>query len=957
MKSNGDVVVGRDVLSGSSVSTSDPLERVEPPATATESEREMPGRSRVAEWTAAAVIVLAPLLVFHQILFGGYTLSQAPLGIHEDKVVDGLPFITVSDPCASAMQDEPWLVHIRRSLANGEVPLVNLRNGLGAPLLESLQSGVWYPPNLWLFVLDTSRPGFFDWFSVAHVTVFLAGLYALGLLYGRRELALAVAVSVAFCGVTYQHMNMVHYRGAVWLPWMLWGAVRIARGRVNVWTLAGLAGAVICNATAGNTQDTVTSLIAMSGVFTVEWLARLSHTPSDIGTALWPRTSSAVVFSLVVGGGLAIGSLAILPYLVARGDGDLTTFVGTHRSIAAIDWDWMLCLLMPRIVGMGPHYLRDHGVGHWPSDFTTAGMLFVGLCAAAICIPSVPEHRRYASRAALAGLLLLLVTGLLKIKHVPLFDFFARIPFLGEVMFSKYHLWIYPVLGILGVAGLERTATMSPAARRRVVGITVAVGVLAGIAVGWRISHSEHWKSVWSAGFDPVVTRHLLQIYAVSLGTAVAAAALWCWRPERAGWALVALLVGQAALLCPQAYREERPAYVAFPSPFNPMPRGALESVNFTDPNWSRGVFRADASRAGFLVHGGTALLEIVEGTVLRFAGSGDREVVAVSGDQVWLAGGALDPETDGWPAIVRLVSRPKDFVSKYDPSARQRCLTNISANQNLFADVEEMSVFDPITNRRLNDFLSRHFEVAMPNVSLQPRNDRPPFTPRQVAALQWLGVSELWGYRAEPQPDCTQPASDVTRLARPVPLAFVISREDFDRLDSQWEHVPVEQSLADLHEAIAKRGLRIDASAGINRIELTGDKPVTGMLVLNQAYSGGWRINGRPARSFCNLLTAWELDAANATTTLVARYEPRGLASAWRLCCCGAVVIAGALAWTIWRNRTGGWAVASPQPVLFAEGTEGDGTEQVHQRQAPDIPGQRTDTRSAAPVGRRRAA
>ncbi|MGQ9870575.1 hypothetical protein [Leptodesmis sp.] len=101
--------------------------------------------------------------------------------------------LPVVDPAAGSQQDHPWLFHIGIALRQGEIPFINLDNGLGAFLLESLQSGVLYPPNLLLPVMDLSSSQFFDLFQVLHILLLAIGSFLLFRLYIRWQLALILA--------------------------------------------------------------------------------------------------------------------------------------------------------------------------------------------------------------------------------------------------------------------------------------------------------------------------------------------------------------------------------------------------------------------------------------------------------------------------------------------------------------------------------------------------------------------------------------------------------------------------------------------------------------------------------------------------------------------------------------------------------------------------------------------
>jgi hypothetical protein len=78
------------------------------------------------------VLLLAPLVTFSPIVFGGYTLNQNDAGIDPSRLYGHLGGIPVMDPAGSGLGDEPFLFNLRRELARGHVPLLNMKNGMGA---------------------------------------------------------------------------------------------------------------------------------------------------------------------------------------------------------------------------------------------------------------------------------------------------------------------------------------------------------------------------------------------------------------------------------------------------------------------------------------------------------------------------------------------------------------------------------------------------------------------------------------------------------------------------------------------------------------------------------------------------------------------------------------------------------------------------------------------------------
>lgn len=75
-------------------------------------------------------------------------------------------------------------------------------------------------------------------------------------------------------------------------------------------------------------------------------------------------------------------------------------------------------------------------------------------------------------------------------------------------------------------------------------------------------------------------------------------------------------------------------------------------AADHTDPNWVRGISR---HRAGFFMAEESQLAGLSPGQTVTLARSGPRRVVAIDGRNVWLEGGLLDPDGDGFPHPIGL--------------------------------------------------------------------------------------------------------------------------------------------------------------------------------------------------------------------------------------------------------------------------------------------------------------
>ncbi|HSR35275.1 MAG TPA: hypothetical protein VLY63_32290, partial [Anaerolineae bacterium] len=125
------------------------------------------------------------------------------------------------------------------SLSSGQLPLWNPHLYGGAPFLADMQTGLFYPPNLALFLLFPSFPyKAMEWMAALHV--FLAGLFmylCLRYLEPGRSLRLPAAV-VGAIAYMFSDLFIVHFGNlnliavAAWLPLiflLFWRALRTRR--------------------------------------------------------------------------------------------------------------------------------------------------------------------------------------------------------------------------------------------------------------------------------------------------------------------------------------------------------------------------------------------------------------------------------------------------------------------------------------------------------------------------------------------------------------------------------------------------------------------------------------------------------------------------------------------------------------------------------------------------------
>lgn len=497
------------------------------------------------------VILAAIATVFHPIVFENYTIAQSNYATLEVPPY-GAPVVPVTDPGAGGRQDEPWFVLIRRALAHGEIPLVNLSNGLGAPLLESLQPGALYVANPILLLLDTTKPVFFDVFVLLHVFLFVGGLYVLTRLYARASAALPAALLVGLSGITLVHVNMVHYRAQAWTPWAAYAIVQIARGdRRRAWFCL-LAFAHVAMYTSGALQEAFLGSLLLAALFAIE----LASARIDAPRERHERLRRSVRAALALASSSAIACVSFVPYLVARADGDFFTAAADTRAVVSYTVRGLAHFLVPHASGLYPYPFTGREFELSISDFSTLGVLLCVAGGIAVFHDRALARRERLRFVAFASLVVL---GLAKLGGLPLFDFFQDVPLLKEILFLKYQGWVFIATALVLACGLESLARVDPRARRRSALLaSVVVGTLTAITLWTVWGHPVHdW---WSA-LPELVARNAARNFAGAFGAALIGCALVFVWPRGTLLLLVPLVTVQATLARKDGWPVRRAEY------------------------------------------------------------------------------------------------------------------------------------------------------------------------------------------------------------------------------------------------------------------------------------------------------------------------------------------------------------------------------------------------------------
>ncbi len=191
------------------------------------------------------IILLISIAFFWQFFFKGLLPipSDTIIGLYHPfrdlyakDYPRGVPFknFLITDP---VKQQIPWKKLAMELEKKLELPLWNPYNFSGTPHLANFQSGVFYPPNIFLIIL----PFNFGWSLIISIQVFLAGFFMYLYLKNqnlKNEPSLIGAISFSLSGFFIAWLewgNIIHT--ALWLPLILLSIDKIFENKGRKWSL------------------------------------------------------------------------------------------------------------------------------------------------------------------------------------------------------------------------------------------------------------------------------------------------------------------------------------------------------------------------------------------------------------------------------------------------------------------------------------------------------------------------------------------------------------------------------------------------------------------------------------------------------------------------------------------------------------------------------------------------
>ncbi len=289
---------------------------------------QLPLRRRVAPDLALILLLLiAPLLMFHQQTLGGRTLLPS------ENLFQHLPYSAYREVARApatphnhllsdmVLQNLQWKSFIRAQMAQGELPLWNPHQFAGVPFFAAGQHSALYPLSVIYYALPLSAA--YGWFIL--LNLWLAGMFMAGFM---RALGLGRA-GAGLAGITYQLSGFLIasavfpmiVAAAVWLPLILWMIENILRGR-SLWIFRGTAllwvviGAIAvgCNILAGHIELTIYTLLIAGyyAAFQLVWGFARRWREGGRPPLRWAATTAAWLMALAALG-IGLAALQLIP--------------------------------------------------------------------------------------------------------------------------------------------------------------------------------------------------------------------------------------------------------------------------------------------------------------------------------------------------------------------------------------------------------------------------------------------------------------------------------------------------------------------------------------------------------------------------------------------------------------------------------------------------------------------
>ncbi len=273
------------------------------------------------------------------------------------------------------LENAVWKLHIRRTLADGELPLWNPQIFTGLPFLAAGQASTLYPLNILFYVLPLDVA--FGWFTALQVGLAGANMYLLGrVLRLRRPAALLSGVVFMFSGFLIVSVVFTMFvAAAVWLPLLLAiieiiirkqeekgnrsfhpiPYVAVGAAVIGVMILAGHPELIYYTMLVAAAYTLMRLLIALHAIRNTEYGGQIqeSRTPYPVSRIL--KLAGWLLSMALLG--VAAGGVQLLPLLELL---PLNFREGSASYQQVVEWAWptrhVLTFFLPDIFGNPSHH-------------------------------------------------------------------------------------------------------------------------------------------------------------------------------------------------------------------------------------------------------------------------------------------------------------------------------------------------------------------------------------------------------------------------------------------------------------------------------------------------------------------------------------------------------------------------------------------------------------------------
>ena len=201
----------------------------------------------------------------------------------------------------------------------GRIPLWNLDENCGIPIVADASSSVFYPGKL-VFALPLDFVLRYKVYVIGHVLLAAVGSFLLARHWKASPIAAGVAALAYACGgnVVFQYCNIVFLLGAAWLPFAALAADQMLVHRS--WRAALLLGVVLALMILGGEPQAAYHALLMTGLYAIVLGRRQTECHDKaLATGLWPRLSgssflrSILLIGLAASVGFLLAAVQVLP--------------------------------------------------------------------------------------------------------------------------------------------------------------------------------------------------------------------------------------------------------------------------------------------------------------------------------------------------------------------------------------------------------------------------------------------------------------------------------------------------------------------------------------------------------------------------------------------------------------------------------------------------------------------